>query len=70
MKKIPAHPNPSAAPEAVSVDEAARRAGVSRAFLYERLAAGELPSIKLGKRRLVRVEALRAWLASHEQSAV
>lgn len=52
----------SGSPEAESVAEAARRAGVSRTFLYERIAAGELPTIKAGKRRLVRVEALRAWL--------
>ena len=46
VKKIPVHPAPSVIPEAVSVDEAARRAGVSRAFLYERLASGELPSAR------------------------
>jgi excisionase family DNA binding protein len=69
MKKTAAHPDRSAAPEAVSVEEAARRAGVSRAFLYQRLASGELPSIRLGKRRLVRVEALRAWLLGHERGA-
>ena len=47
--------------------EAARRAGVSRTFLYERIASGELPTIKAGKRRLVRVETLRAWLKRLEQ---
>jgi len=52
--------------EAVSMDEAAARAGVSRTFLYERISSGELPTVKVGKRRLVRVEALRGWLASLE----
>ena len=55
--------------EALSVPEAAARAGVSSTFLYERISSGELPSIKLGKRRLVRPEALRRWLASLETRA-
>jgi excisionase family DNA binding protein len=55
--------------EALSVHEAAARAGVSRTFIYERISSGELPSIKLGKRRLVRVKALHRWLESHETRA-
>lgn len=55
------------APDAESVAQAARRAGVSRTFLYERIASGELPSVKIGKRRLVRVEALRTWLKRLER---
>ena len=57
----------SGTPEAEGVAEAARRAGVSRTFLYERIASGELTTIKAGKRRLVRVETLRAWLKRLEQ---
>ena len=57
----------SSSPEAESVADAARRAGVSRTFLYERIAAGDLPTVKVGKRRLVRVEALRAWLLGLER---
>ena len=49
--------------------EGARRAGVSRTFMYEHIARGELRTVKLGRRRLIRVEALRAWLASLERSA-
>ena len=56
-------------PEAESVPAAARRAGVSRSFLYERIASGELPTVKCGKRRLVRVATLRRWLASLETGA-
>ena len=55
--------------EALSVPEAAARAGVSRTFIYERISSGELPTIKVGKRRLVRVEALRRWLESLETRA-
>jgi excisionase family DNA binding protein len=55
--------------EAVSVAEAAARAGVSRTFLYEAISSGDLPSVKLGKRRLVRLEALRRWLKDLEKRA-
>ena len=55
--------------EALSVEQAASTAGVSRTFLYERISRGELPTIKLGKRRLVRVEALRSWLKNLETRA-
>lgn len=55
--------------EAISVVEAAARAGVSRTLLYEAIGTGALPSVKLGKRRLVRVEALRRWLEALETTA-
>jgi excisionase family DNA binding protein len=56
-------------PEAISVEDASCRAGIGRTFLYEAIRSGQLPSIKLGKRRLVRVEALRHWLKSLESRA-
>lgn len=46
----------------VSVDEAARMLGVSRAALYPRITSGEIPSVTLGRRRLVPVEGLREWV--------
>jgi hypothetical protein len=76
--KLPQHPSsPGVEPEALNVKEAAVKAGVSRTLLYEalspELAARRgwpvLPSIVLGGRRLIRVEALRAWLASLETRA-
>jgi len=39
---------------------------VSRAKLYELITRGEIPSFKLDGRRLVRVEALRAYLIKLE----
>lgn len=59
-------PTPKYAPIAVSPDEAARLAGIGRTTLYAALAKGDLPSIKIGTRRLVRVDAIREWLARHE----
>jgi excisionase family DNA binding protein len=50
--------------------EAAARAGLSRTLLYERISSGELPTVKVGKRRLVRVTTLRRWLESLEQGAI
>lgn len=53
-------------PIAVSPDEAARLAGIGRTTLYAALAKGDLPSIKIGTRRLIRVDAIRDWLNRNE----
>jgi excisionase family DNA binding protein len=52
-------------PLAVSVEEAARLAGVSRTMLYQALRSGGLKSLKIGSRRLITIEALDAWLHLH-----
>jgi excisionase family DNA binding protein len=49
-------------PLAVSIGEAARLAGVSRSTLYAEMIAGRLAYAKVGKRRVIPVEALTAWL--------
>jgi excisionase family DNA binding protein len=54
--------NISNEPLAVSIGEAARLAGVSRSTLYGEMIAGRLAYAKVGKRRLIPVEALMAWL--------
>ena len=48
----------------VSVTEASRALGVSRAFAYELVAAGVLRSIRLGRRVLIPVAALEDLLAT------
>lgn len=53
-------------PLAVSVGDAAAMAGVGRTTLYAALTEGSLPSLKIGKRRLIRTEALKGWIAAHE----
>lgn len=53
-------------PELVNIPDAARMASISRSKLYEYIGAGELPTVKLGTRRLVRVESLRAWIKAKE----
>lgn len=50
------------APLCVPVEVAAQMIGISRAGLYNELTAGRLPSLKIGKRRLVRVSDLNRYL--------
>jgi excisionase family DNA binding protein len=51
---------------AVSPSKAATISGIGRTKLYEALTSGELPSLKVGTRRLIRIAALEAWLAARE----
>jgi excisionase family DNA binding protein len=52
----------SGLPLAISVPAAAKLAGVSRSTLYTEMAAGRLAFAKVGKRRLIPMEALLEWL--------
>jgi excisionase family DNA binding protein len=65
MHAIPSSPDAASPPLAVAPAEAARLAGVGRTTLYAALSSGALPSLKLGRRRLIKLEALRAWLDGH-----
>jgi excisionase family DNA binding protein len=38
---------------AYRIDEAVKASGLGRTFLYERIASGELKSVKIGGRRLI-----------------
>jgi excisionase family DNA binding protein len=49
---------------AIPVSEACVRLGISRSKLYELLNEGEVPSVKIGRRRLIRVADLNQWLSS------
>lgn len=53
---------------AVSPNEAARLCGIGRTTLYAALSSGDLKSIKIGTRRLIMIDALRAWLKKNEQA--
>lgn len=48
----------------LSTDAAARSVGVSRRFLFLEMAAGRLASKRVGRRRLIPVSSLQAWLAA------
>lgn len=56
--------NVQQAPLAVSVEEAARLAGIGRTSLYAAISSGELPSIRHGRRRLILRTAIEEWLSS------
>ena len=47
---------------AYRIDEAVKASGLGRTFLYERIASGELKSIKVGGRRLILRNDLVAFL--------
>lgn len=50
------------APLAVSVEDAARVVGYSRSGVYELIASGDLKAFKLGRRRLILMTELKAWI--------
>jgi excisionase family DNA binding protein len=52
----------NATPLAVSIQEAARRAGVGRGYLYQQISNGHLRARKAGRRTLIALEDLAAWL--------
>ena len=49
------------APLLVSIQEAMRLTGIGRSLLYERMRAGEIAFVHVGKRRLIPFAALREW---------
>lgn len=46
--------------------EVAHMTGICRSKIYEMLASGELPQIRLGKSVRVPADALREWIAIHQ----
>jgi excisionase family DNA binding protein len=54
---------------AVCVEEAARRAGVGRGFLYQQISQGRLRARKAGRRTLIALTDLAAWLEALPTSA-
>ncbi|MBN2447729.1 MAG: helix-turn-helix domain-containing protein [Phycisphaerae bacterium] len=64
MPTRPAPPDPATPTRlALSIPEAAGTVGVSARTLWSEVRAGRLRSAKVGRRRLVRVQDLDAWLA-------
>lgn len=54
--------SPKKCPETVSIEECARMLGVSRNTAYEAAKRGEIPTIRIGRRLLVPLVALRRML--------
>ncbi len=53
---------PQLQPLSLGIDDAARVIGVARSMLYEIVARGELPSFKLGRRRMILAKELEAYI--------
>lgn len=53
----------------LDVKEAAERLSIGRAMAWEMVASGELPTVRIGRRRLVPAEALRRYVESLEAEA-
>jgi excisionase family DNA binding protein len=53
----------------LTVVEAAHELGISRSKLYELLADGELPSVRIGRTRRISVTALEEFVAAHTDRA-
>tara|TARA_R110002095_G_scaffold68400_6_gene58201 strand:- start:694 stop:906 length:213 start_codon:yes stop_codon:yes gene_type:complete len=51
-------------PAALSIRNATQYTGLSRSTLYRMMTTGQLPSIKIGVRRLLRIEDLDALIAA------
>ena len=50
----------------IGVNQLSERLALSRRTVARILARGELPSLRIGRRRLIRLADLRHWLADHE----
>jgi len=46
----------------VRVEEAARLCSISRSRMYELVAAGEVPSLSIGRSRRIPLDGLQAWI--------
>ena len=53
----------------LSPKEAAHRLGVSKSFLYLEMNRGKLASLTFGKRRLIHVDDLNAYIAANRHTA-
>ncbi len=53
-----------------TIPEAIETTKIARTKLYEEIGAGRLPIIKIGRRTLIRREALEQWLRDAERIGV
>jgi excisionase family DNA binding protein len=60
--------DPPAERLAYSVDEAARLTGLSRDLLYDEMRRGNLPFVKIGRRRLITRQHLQQFLGVVSQT--
>jgi len=69
LSAVPAAPSRKGPSTHLSIDEAAEALGVGRSRVYELLAAGQLSSVRLGRRRWVTRASVDALLAASVEQA-
>jgi excisionase family DNA binding protein len=57
-------------PRLVSIEEAARQLGVHPLTIRRLFNRGELPTVRVGRRRLIPQEAIDAYIRAHTEVAV
>ncbi len=55
-------------PIALSIPDACHITGVQKDTIYRAINRGELRSLKIGRRRLIRMDSLKAWISDCEQA--
>ena len=50
----------------IGVNHLAKRLGISARTVWRVIQRGELPTVRIGRRTLIRLSAVRAWLAGCE----
>ena len=53
----------------LSVDEFANKVGLGRSKVYELISSKEIETLKIGKRRLIPVQAMDEWIAGLRERA-
>jgi excisionase family DNA binding protein len=65
MKKSDFEPRQAVSPLALSLAQGASAVGIGSRKFAQEIAAGKIPSVKIGKRRLVTPEALSKYIEEH-----
>ena len=52
----------------IGLSHLAERLDLSRRTIHRLISRGELPTIKIGRRRLVRLSEVHRWLAGHDEA--
>jgi excisionase family DNA binding protein len=67
-KQNPPTSLPFAQKATCTVEQARQATGLSRTFIYERIADGKLRSVTVGRRRLINVASLLSLVGAGEES--
>jgi excisionase family DNA binding protein len=51
-----------------SVDEACRVSGIGRSLMFEKIRSGEIVSVRVGRRRIIPADAIRAYFDRLQRS--